>query len=147
MASETFDLGVSRHFDVPAENVFNAWLDPDKARRFFFATPDGEIVTADIDARVGGHFNLTDRRPGVGDVAHLGRFLEVEPPKRLVFLVRAEPYQTDDAKVSIEITPNGPDCDLTLTVTAGVQWREHVERTRAGWSMILDNLATVVGSS
>ena len=147
MQGETFDLGVSRHFTVPAENVFDAFVQPDKARRFLFATPTGEMVVAEIDARVGGEFNLTDRRPDVGDAAHVGRFLEVEPPTRLVFLVRAEPYQTDDAKISIVITPKGGACDLDLTVTAGVQWREHVERTRAGWTMILDNLAKVVGSA
>lgn len=146
MSSETFDLGVSRHFKVPAENVFAAWIRPELARQFLFATATGEMVVAEIDARVGGEFNLTDRRPGIGDVAHVGRYLEIEPPQRLVFTVRAEPYQTDDARISILITPQGDACDLDLTVTADVKWREHVERTRAGWTMILDRLAEVVGS-
>ncbi len=147
MQGETFDLGVSRHFTVPAENVFNAFVQPDEARRFLFATDTGEMVRADIDARVGGGFNLTDRRPDVGDVEHIGRYLEVEPPQRLVFLVRAAPYQDEDAKVSILITPKGGECDLDLTVMADVKWRDHVEKTRAGWSTILDNLAGVVGSA
>ena len=147
MQGETFDVGVSRHFTVPAENVFDAFVQPDKARRFLFATETGEMVVADIDARVGGAFTLTDRRPGVGDVEHIGRFLEVEPPERLVFLVRAVPYQEEDAKVSILIRSRGDECDLDLTVMADVKWRDHAEKTRDGWTLILDNLAREVGSS
>lgn len=146
MSPETFDLGVSRRFTVPADDVFQAWIQADMARQFLFATAEGEMVVAEIDARVGGRFNLTDRRPEVGDVAHVGLYLEVEPPRRLMFTVRAEPYQTDDTRVSIVITPQGGACDLDLTVTADVKWREHVERTRQGWTMILDRLARVVGS-
>jgi len=147
MGPNTFDLGVSRHFTVPAENVFDAWIQPDKARQFLFATDTGQMVVAEIDVRIGGTFTLTDRRPEIGDAEHVGRYLEIEPPRRLVFLVRAMPYQTEDARVSIAIIPKGGECDLELTVTADEIWREHVEKTRAGWSMILDNLAKVVGSA
>lgn len=34
-------LRVARRFAAPAERVFYAWPNPQKARRFLFATPGG----------------------------------------------------------------------------------------------------------
>ncbi len=61
--SEQVVLKVTRDFAVPAERVFDAWLDPADAARFLFATPDGEMIRCEIDPRVGGGFTLTERRP------------------------------------------------------------------------------------
>jgi uncharacterized protein YndB with AHSA1/START domain len=139
-----FDIGVSRAFASPPRKVFDAWLDPEVARRFLFATPGGEMVRAEIDPRIGGQFFMTDRRDGT-DFAHVGRFLEIDRPERLVFLVHVEPWQPDDAKISILIQPRDSGSNLELTVTADERWREHAERTRTGWSTILDNLARAIG--
>jgi len=38
-------LTVSRDIAASPERVFDAWLDPAIARRFLFATPDGEMLT------------------------------------------------------------------------------------------------------
>ena len=40
---------ISRVVPYPAERVFDAWLDPQLARQWLFATPDGEMVRAEID--------------------------------------------------------------------------------------------------
>ena len=41
---------ITRRFDFSIERVFDAWLDPAKARQFLFATPTGQMVRVDIDA-------------------------------------------------------------------------------------------------
>jgi uncharacterized protein YndB with AHSA1/START domain len=123
--------------------VFDAWLDPATAGKWLFATETGTMVRVEIDARVGGTFNFTDHRNGE-DVAHVGEYLELDRPRRLVFGFRVPKYSPLTAQVTIEIekTPNG--CEVTLT-TGGVL-EEYRERTEKGWGMILDKLAGVLGS-
>ena len=42
-------IKVTRFFEAPAEQVFDAFLDPAKASRFMFSTPTGEMVRAEAD--------------------------------------------------------------------------------------------------
>ena len=80
MSQKTGQVRVTHRFAAPPERVFDAWLDPKLAGRFLFATPTGQVVKAEVDPKVGGHFNFTDRRPDMGDVEHVGTYLEIDRP-------------------------------------------------------------------
>lgn len=60
--SDRLILTVTREFTALASRVFDAWLDPADARRFLFATPEGEMQQIEIDARVGGKALIVERR-------------------------------------------------------------------------------------
>jgi uncharacterized protein YndB with AHSA1/START domain len=134
---------VSRRYDFPAERVFDAWLDVEKARQFLFATSTGQMVRAEIDPRVGGAFNFTDRRDGT-DAEHIGQYLEIDRPRRLVFTFHTERDSTDLSRVTIEIVPRGSGCELTLTHEIDPKWAEYKDRTETGWTTILGGLAKVL---
>lgn len=131
-------LRVTRRFVFSAEAVFDAWLDPKLASQWLFATPDGEMVRAESDARVGGKFCFVDRRAGE-DVAHVGEYLEIDRPRRLVFTFGVPKYSPDFERVTVEIERRGSGCELTLTHELGNELfsREQVE---AGWTGILAGL-------
>ncbi|HEY0650760.1 SRPBCC domain-containing protein [Phenylobacterium sp.] len=101
------DLTVTHSFGHPPERVFDAWLDPAVARRFLFATPSGEMIKAEIDARVGGRFTFVDRRPDMGDVEHVGEYLTIDRPRRLVFTFGVPKFDPGLTEVEVEITPTG----------------------------------------
>lgn len=132
------DIKVERRFAASPEKVFDAWLDPAKARRFFFATPDGEMVVCEIDPRPGGKFNFTDRRPEHGEVAHLGELEVLERPSLIVFTFAVPAYEPTVTRVRIEIQPDGSGSRLVLTHEDVLP--EYEEQTTWGWGMILGNL-------
>ena len=138
MSNESNVLQVRRRFDASAERVFDAWLDTKRAAKFLFATPTGAMVRAEIDARVGGRFCFVDRRDGV-DVEHVGKYLEIDRPRRLVFEFGVPQFSAEFTRVSIDIVAIGTGCELTLTHEGVLP--DYVDRTRQGWSGILDGLA------
>lgn len=141
------EVTISRRYAAPPEAVFDAWLDPAKAGRFAFATPDGQMVRADIDPRVGGRYNFTDRRPdGAGghvDVEHVGEYLEIDRPRRLVFTFGTPQYDPRMTTVIIQIAPADGGCELTLTHREVAE--EWVDKVPEGWTMILEGLGGVLG--
>jgi uncharacterized protein YndB with AHSA1/START domain len=133
------DLTVTRTLAHPPERVFDAWLDPAVARRFLFATPTGEMIHAEIDARVGGRFTFVDRRPDMGDVEHVGEYRVIDRPRRLVFTFGVPAFDPGLTEVDVEITPTDGGCQVRLTQRGTpAEW---VERSTEGWSMILEGLA------
>jgi uncharacterized protein YndB with AHSA1/START domain len=137
-------LKVSRDFDASPEALFDAWLDPAIAGKFLFATPDGEMLKVEIDARVGGRALIVERRAS-GDAHHHLQYEVIDRPHRLVFLFRADPAEEGQwTRVSIEIVPRGSGSTLTLTHEMDPQWAAYEDQTRKGWTTILESLAKAI---
>ncbi len=137
MSSTPDTVCVTQRYAASAERVFDAFLDPAKAGKFLFATETGQMVRAEIDARVGGAFNFTDRRDGK-DIAHVGVYLEIDRPRRLVFTFAVTEYSAEFTRVTIEILAEGNGCVLTLTHEGVLP--DWADQTMQGWGMILGKL-------
>jgi uncharacterized protein YndB with AHSA1/START domain len=129
---------VTHRFDAPPERVFDAFLDVETARHFLFATATGEMIEAVIDPRVGGKYVFTERRPDMGDVRHVGEYLEIDRPRRLVFSFGVPKFDPRMTRVTIDIAPDAGGCVLTLTNEGVLQ--SYADRTKLGWTKILSGL-------
>lgn len=136
---------VTRHYPYPPQRVYDAWLDPALARRFLFATPDGEMVRVEIDARAGGGFVVVERRPQ-GDAPHYGVYLALDRPHRIVFAFSVERADPDGDRVCIDIAADGDGCTVTLTHALAPAWADFTAQTEAGWTHILAGLDTTLAS-
>ena len=103
------------------------------------------MITAEIDPRVGGRFTFTERRPDMGDVRHVGEYLEIDRPRRLVFTFGVPKLSPETSRVAIEIARVGSGCELTLTQEAVLP--DYAERNVKGWTMILDSLDGSLGDT
>lgn len=131
-------LTVERHIAAPPETVFDAWLDPEAIGQWLFATPAGVMETVEIDPRVGGKFLIAERRDG--ELAeHFGEYLELDRPRRLVFTFAAA-RDEGFTRVTVSIEPAEGGSHLILTHEMDPQWADYADRTRQGWTMILEGL-------
>ncbi|MCW5605067.1 MAG: SRPBCC domain-containing protein, partial [Burkholderiales bacterium] len=79
-AASHVEVRVTQRFGAPAERVFDAWLDPEVAGRWLFATAWRPPARVKIDARVGGSFCFVERRDGM-EIEHAGAYVEIVRPR------------------------------------------------------------------
>jgi len=137
------EIRVSRGFAAPAETVFDAWLDRSSVGKWLFATPEGEMIRVELDPRVGGQFEIVERREG-RDVAHVGRYEAIERPRRLVFTLAVPLYSPKSEQVEIDILREQAGCRLTLAQTFAPDAPASPDRIARGWSSMLDALAALI---
>ena len=100
--------------------------------------------TISLDARVGGSFSFVVRRQGE-EIDHVGEYLEIHRPRRLVFTWGIRMGTTDSSRVTIDIAPLEKGCELTLIHELHPDWADYADRTEAAWTKMLDALATTLG--
>lgn len=134
-------LVIEREYPFSAERVFDAWLTPETTRRWLFTTDGSEVIRCEIDARVGGKFEIVDKRDSgefKGEIRHIGEYLEIDRPRRLVFTFGVPQFDPNMTRVEIDIVAKGSGCALTLTHHhVPKEWQS---QTTDGWIKLLGSL-------
>jgi len=132
---------VTRHFRASVAHVFGAWLDAGTAGSWLFATASQPIEAVEIDPRVGGAFRLIERRHG-HITEHTGRYLEIMPPRRIVFTLSMDVRAPDVTCVAVDIVPRPAGCRLVLAhENVPAEAAEHI---RGRWTGILYGLGVTL---
>jgi uncharacterized protein YndB with AHSA1/START domain len=107
---------LTRGFDAPRRLVFDAFTKPDLLKRWF-GRHGWNLVTCDIDLRVGGRWRFVSRGPGGAEMGHGGVYREVVPPERLVY---TESYDDQwfpgESLVTTVLTEQGDTTTMTSTL-------------------------------
>jgi uncharacterized protein YndB with AHSA1/START domain len=132
-------LHMRRTFPARREDVFRAWTEPDLFRQWFTA-PRGSS-RAQLDARAGGAFRVEMKSPVAPTVRAAGTYLEVVPPKLLVFTLTWEgfPFDTGETLVTVEFHARGEMTDVVLVHERQPSRLVHVSHW-IGWRACLRRL-------
>lgn len=139
-------VSVTRHFDASPERLFDAWLDPEMIGKWMFgpALREEEVLRIVADARVGGSFSFLVRRQGQ-EIDHVGKYRELDRPRRLVFTWGIAGESENESLVIIEIVPQETGAELSLTHEMDPKWADYASRTEAGWTKMLGALEIALG--
>jgi uncharacterized protein YndB with AHSA1/START domain len=74
---------IERSFAASAEDVFDAWTDPEVMRRWFHVGADWDTPVAEVDVEVGGKVRIVMRRPDGTEHEARGEYTLIERPHRL----------------------------------------------------------------
>lgn len=136
---------VTRRLRAPAGRIYDAFLDRALIGQWMFGARVREerIVRLGNEPRVGGAFSYLVERGG-SDIDHVGEYLALERPHRLVFTWSTRDSLPEMSRVKVEITPLDGECVLVLTHEMGPDWAAYVDRSAAAWGKMLDALSSLL---
>lgn len=133
---------VRRRVKGGAEEIFDLWTRPELMARWMSPFPGAVDCRASCDPRPGGAFSLVmSSKEAIREVS--GAYVEVDPPRKLVFTWIGPLTNNVTTLVTVELTPRGDETDLVLTHERLPTSAIHDGHTK-GWGHILDHLADAV---
>src|SRR5262245_8682397 len=102
---------VRRTIAASAEDLFDAWLDPEALA--IWMRPFNMKTTAKVDARVGGRFEILMQ----GDSAfpHTGEYRVIDRPKRLVFTWISKGTEQRESLVTVDFLRTSKQTEVVVT--------------------------------
>ena len=138
MSAQTGALVVERVLPAAPDDVFDAWTTP--SRMAAWMTPVG-AAEAEVDLRVGGSFRVVMMEAGLD---HTGEYLEIDPPRRLVFTWVSSFTGTEPSVVTVEMHPHDDGTRLVLTHERLPE--EVIDGHRDGWGAMIGRLAGILAT-
>lgn len=138
MNAQTGALVVERVLQAVPGEVFDAWTTP--SRMAAWMSPVG-AAEAEVDLRVGGSFRvvMVEAR-----IEHTGEYLEIDPPRRLVFTWVSPFAGGESSVVTVELHPHE---DGTRVVLTHERLPENVvDGHRDGWGTMIERLAGILAT-
>ena len=131
-------INVRRRIAAPAQALFDAWLDPASVASWL--RPGSTVRTdARIKPVVGGSFEIDMHQPDKV-VPHRGTYVEIDPPRRLVFTWASPHTAGRDTLVTIEFTELDGATEISLTHE---QLPEYMAQGHVGgWTSAFEKLAS-----
>lgn len=136
-------LRLERTYEASAEEVFNAWTNPEVLRRWWRANPAWVTPVAEVDLRVGGRYRISMEDPQSGEKHTVsGEYSEVSRPRRLVYSWEWEQgggRHGHASTVTVDFHAEGERTKVVLEHT-GLESPESRDRHAQGWTAVLEML-------
>jgi uncharacterized protein YndB with AHSA1/START domain len=134
------EIRIERVLPATVGTVYDAWTQPGLLAQWYCPNPQLEL-TVDADVRVGGGYVVT-----MGPHVVRGTYLEVDPPRRLVFSWAWD--GTGDAPTRVEVQlAEVPDGTRMLLTHTGFTSAEDAANHRQGWEPEVERLIALLGAA
>jgi uncharacterized protein YndB with AHSA1/START domain len=133
------DISITRTFDAPAEDVFEAWTNPAHFGRWF-GTESLAVVDVKMDLRVGGEWSARMILEDGNEIGWHGSYLEVAAPYRLVLSLSDRPGDQFE-RVTVDLKEVDDGTQMTFTQSGGHMPPEEYARAEEGWRAFFDDLS------
>jgi uncharacterized protein YndB with AHSA1/START domain len=130
------EVEIRRRLPAAVSQVFRWWTEADRLEEWM--SPSGS-VEAQVDLRVGGAFLIAMKSEGTV-IEHAGEYLEIDPPRRLVFSWSSAYTGPGPSLVTVELEPDGEGATLLRLVHSELP-DAVADSHRGGWGKMLDRLA------
>ena len=135
-------VNINKTINAPIEKVFDAWLNPKLLSLFMTPMPGMPASDVKTDASEGGVFTII-MHAGEDQLAHTGKYLEINRPNKLVFTWQSH-HSVDGSIVTLkfdEIASN-----TTQVTLSHVKFIDEKARSdhQGGWGNILGKLNDVM---
>ena len=127
---------VRRTIAAPAEDIFDAWLDPE-ALAEWMRPGSVRSTVARVEPRVGGSYEITMQIDS-GPVVHRGVYRIVDRPRRLAFTWKTEFTENKETLVTVDFLPR--DQRTEVVVTHEQLPASAMDSHRNGWTSGLEHL-------
>ncbi|MES5893706.1 SRPBCC domain-containing protein [Bacillus cereus group sp. RP43] len=148
-------LAMVRNFDAAPEEVFEAWINPEMMKKWFF-TLEGTNKVTENTPEVGGSWEIVDHRDGK-DYRAIGEYIEMNRPKKLVFTFKMPQFSELEDTITVEIKDHQQGSEMTFSQNIIVpheeNWtelhiekalKEHHDGSEHGWNLMFMGLKELV---
>ena len=133
-------LEMKRVFNASAEQLFQAWTQPEMMNKWYHSGPDMHAVCT-VDLRVGGRYEV-QMHPEEGDPYIAGGvYREIVPQEKLVFTWLWKHEEASmESLVTLEFKPLGKGETELILVHERFANDEERDKHAEGWIAVLDQL-------
>ena len=130
---------IERTFAARAEEVFDAWTNPEVMRRWFHVAPDWDTPLAEVDLRVGGTVRIVMRRPDGTEAGARGKYTLIDRPRRLVMTWTFDDDPSNEQLIELTFSESGGATTVVM-VNSGISTDARRESQDWGWRGCLREL-------
>ncbi|OLF15297.1 SRPBCC family protein [Actinophytocola xanthii] len=146
MSETARELAITRVFDAPRELVFRCWTDPEQLVGWWGPTGVAAESVA-VDVTGGGAWRIGMRNSADGaEYWCSGVYLEVVPPRRLVFSFAWDGEDAEDTLVTVTFAELDGKTEMTFHQT-GFRTDESRDGHIEGWQSAFDDLVRHLGGA
>lgn len=136
---------VTREFAAPPHKVWRVWTEPSAVSQWFGSDPNGEVLSASLDVRPGGRFEVTFADGDGTQHTASGVYLQVAPPRLLRFTWNWKSEPGVETEITVELSARDSN-ETTMQFEHGKLIRVSTHNYLDGWRSTFNKMEQVISS-